>query len=122
MRPQDVTSIDRMLDEVMARASDGLDFGMATGAITDGVMAIRRQLRALAKKSYKNLDAAVVSRCVAQTTKALDDLFRLLQFAKGNPDSRPDVGSDWLRGLKKEQLDQVQLWLEQNQAEAEAKR
>jgi hypothetical protein len=44
----------------------------------------------------------------------------LLQFAKGAPDSRPDLGGDWLRGLSTAQLAQVQAWVEAN-ARAEAK-
>lgn len=108
--------IDRMLGEVIARASDGLDFGTATGAITDGVNAISAQLRVLAKADYRGMEPAAVARCVAQTTKSLDELFRLLQFAKGAPDSRPDLGGDWLRGLSTEQLGQVQRMVEDNAA------
>jgi hypothetical protein len=111
--------IDALLHEVIARASDGLEFETATGAITDGVNAIAKQLQALNFVSYKKLSAPEVARCTAHTVKALDELFRLLQFAKGAPDSRPDLGGDWLRGLSTAQLAQVQAWVEAN-ARAEA--
>jgi hypothetical protein len=37
-----------------------------------------------------------------------------MEFATGRPDSRPDMGSDWLRGLTNEQLAIVQGWVEAN--------
>lgn len=114
-----MSEIDQLLQDVVARASDGLNFDVATGAITDGVQAIAAQLKALAVAKYDKVKPAETSRCVAQTTRALDDLFRLLQFAKGAPDSRPDLGGDWLRGLTEQQLRDVQRMVEQNAKAAE---
>jgi hypothetical protein len=110
--------IDRVLQEVIARASDGLEFETATGAITDGVKAIAKQLEALQSKNYRGLNAPEIARCVSHTVKAMDELYRLLQFAKGAPDSRPDLGGDWLRGLTSAQLQQVQNWVAEASVQA----
>ena len=110
--------IDRVLQEVIARASDGLEFETATGAITDGIKAIAKQLNALETKHYKGMTAPEIARCVSHTVKAMDELYRLLQFAKGAPDSRPDLGGDWLRGLSTEQLAQVQRWIAEASVQA----
>jgi len=44
----------------------------------------------------------------------------LLEFAKGQPDSRPDLGTDWLRALTDEQLKTVARWVDENLREQEA--
>jgi hypothetical protein len=43
-------------------------------------------------------------------------LVRLMEFASGRPDSRADVGTDWLRALTNEQLAIVSGWVEANDA------
>jgi hypothetical protein len=116
--------IDPALKEAMADACDGLDFETAKGALTDIIAAIAAQAKALANADYDTKRPAKVAcpeckhkfvasvpvspadaaRSLAHTMKAGDEIFRLLQFAKGAPDSRPDVGADWLRALDAEQL------------------
>ena len=46
--------------------------------------------------------------------KSADGLYRLVEFAAGRPDSRPDKATDWLRALTNEQLRIVQNWVEEN--------
>jgi hypothetical protein len=53
-----------------------------------------------------------VARAMAHAAKAGDTVVRLLEFASGRPDSRADVGTDWLRGLTNEQLAIVSGWIE----------
>jgi hypothetical protein len=108
--------IDAMLEEILNRASDGLSFDDATHGIAYAVKALRAQLEALSTKAYGHMKPEIVARCAAQTMKATDELYRLVQFAKGAPDSRPDLGGDWLRGLTNAQVLQVQRWVEENQA------
>jgi hypothetical protein len=45
---------------------------------------------------------------MAHAMKSADGLYRLVEFAAGRPDSRPDKATDWLRGLTDEQLRIVQ--------------
>src|SRR5262245_21851789 len=41
------------------------------------------------------------------TMKASDELYRLVQFAKGQPDSRPDVAAGWLEWLTTAELEEL---------------
>jgi hypothetical protein len=45
----------------------------------------------------------------AHTTKAVDELYRLLEFAKGRPDSRP--APDYLRLFTAGQLRIFETWI-----------
>lgn len=108
--------IDKLLQDVLASASDGLTFETAKGAITDGCEAIAKMLKAMNQETYTGKDAQVLARCLAHAVKGLDEFYRLMQFAKGAPDSRPDLGADWLRGLTGAQLRQVERWVEENGA------
>jgi len=56
---------------------------------------------------------------MAHAMKSADGLYRLVEFASGRPDSRPDVGTDWLRGLTDEQLRTVQRWVEDKARKSE---
>ena len=47
------------------------------------------------------------------------DCYRLVEFASGRPDSRADMGMEWLHGLTDEQLRIVQRWTEENGRVAE---
>ena len=112
-RPTDYA--DRVLREAMAAATGGLDPAAAEEALTAAIKAIAKQMQALEGKDYALMPAAEVARAVAHTTKAGDVLFRLMEFARGHPDSRPDVGADWLRGLSDEQLRTVQRWVDERE-------
>ena len=81
---------DRVVREAMLAATGGLDPDRVAQAVTDIVEAIAKQA---------------------------DGVFRLVEFASGRPDNRPDKATDWLRGLTDEQLRIVQGWVE---ASAEA--
>ena len=48
--------------------------------------------------------------------KSADGLVRLMEFASGRPDSRADVGADWLRALTTERLTIVSGWIEAAEA------
>jgi hypothetical protein len=62
-----------------------------------------------------------VARTMAHAGKAADVVVRLMVRDRG-PDSRPDRGSDWLRGLTDEQVRVIQGWVEANGARSEARR
>lgn len=106
---------DRVLREAMAAATGGLDPAAAGDALTNAIKAIAKQMAVLEQRDYADMSAAEVARAVAHTTKAGDVLFRLMEFARGKPDRRPDVGTDWLRALSDEQLRAVQRWIEESE-------
>src|SRR5262249_4992234 len=106
---------DRVLREAMAAATGGLDPGAAEEALTNCIKAIAKQMAALEQKDYGGMATAEVARATAHTTKAGDVLFRLMEFARGKPDRRLDVGTEWLRALTDEQLRTVQRWVEEGE-------
>ena len=125
------TYADRILREVSAMANGGLEADAVEKAITDACGALQKQMAALNAVDYGQSDhrvscpscgakhtlvlpvpnATEVARATSHTTKALDELYRLLQFAKGHPDSRPDFG-EWLRLLTTEQFQTLQGWID----------
>src|SRR5262249_19091279 len=106
---------DRVLREAMAAATGGLDPAAAGDALTNAIKAIAKQMAVLEQRDYADMSAAEVARAVAHTTKAGGVLSRLREFARGKPDRRPDVGTDWLRALSDEQLRAVQRWIEESE-------
>jgi hypothetical protein len=110
---------DRVLREAMTAATAGLDATAAEAALTSATQAIAKQMKALEATDYVGMSPDQVARAVAHTTKAADVLFRLVEFARGKPDSRPDIGTDWLRGLSDEQLRTVQRWIEEREAKGD---
>src|SRR4030095_9866711 len=55
-----------------------------------------------------------IARSAAHAMKSADGLVRLMEFASGRPDSRADLGTDWLRALTNEQLTRVSAWMDTN--------
>lgn len=125
-------AMDRALDTLMKDASDGLDLQEIRAALSDTLTALGHQAKALAgadfgadrvrevccPKCRAKFDVGVpfnptdVARAQAHSAKVLDEVFRLLRFAQGQADSRPDTGAEWLRALSAEHLRMVQGWIE----------
>jgi len=107
---------DRVLHEALTAAMGGLDPERVESALTAAVDAIAKQMQALEAKDYGAMPVAELARAVAHTTKAGDVLYRLAEFARGRPDSRPDgVGlrsHEVLKLLTDEQLKTVQGWID----------
>jgi len=103
---------DRVLREVSAFANGGLDPDAIETAIKDASLALQKQMAALRASDYGTSEhkttcpkcshaykmtlpvpnTTEVARTTAHTTKAVDELYRLMSFAVGQPDSRPDLG------------------------------
>jgi hypothetical protein len=94
---------------------------LSRGVMTEGIEAIAKMVTALNAAQYTPAEYEKTARSVAHLQKAIDGLVRLAEVATGKPDSRPDTGSDWLRGLTNEQFAIVSSWVEANGA-AEAAR
>jgi hypothetical protein len=103
---------DRVVKAAMVAATGGLDADRVAEVVTKVVEAIDKQAAALKNATYKPEDYERIARAMAHAMKSADGLFRLVEFASGRPDSRPDKGMDWLRGLTDEQLRIVQGWIE----------
>lgn len=106
---------DKVLQEALTAATGGLDPEAAERALTSAVRAVAKQMEALEQKDYADLTPEQIARAAAHTSKSADVIFRLMEFAKGNPDSRPDKAGDWLRGLTNDQFAIVQGFIEANE-------
>jgi hypothetical protein len=89
-----------------------LDPDRVAQAVTDIIEAIAKQAAVLKAATYAPEDYEKIARSMAHAMKSADGVFRLVEFAAGRPDSRPDKGMDWLRALTDEQLRIVQGWIE----------
>ena len=102
--------VDAVLHEALVTATGGLDLDVAQGAITDAVAALGLQAKALREGKYRRrvvtkkcecgkvvrvvvgVDPVDIARAMGQTGKVTDGMVRLMAFAKGQPDSRPEGG------------------------------
>ena len=105
---------DRVVREAMIAATGGLDPNRVAAAVSDIVDAIARQATVLKAATYATGDYEKIARSMAHAMKTADAIYRLVEFAAGRPDSRPDKATDWLRGLTNEQLCVVQEWIDEN--------
>ena len=128
---------DRVLHEAMRGATCGLDPDQAQEVASNTLAGLVKASAALAAADYAGEIAkevtcpscktkhvvrmpqapSEVARTMAHAGKAADVVVRLMEFATGRPDSRPDRGTDWLRGLTDEQVRIVQGWVEANGAQ-----
>ena len=108
----ETTYADRVLHEAMLGATSGLDPEQARTVVADTLAALGRMTAALKAAEYAPGDYEKIARSMAHAMKSADGLVRLMEFASGRPDSRADVGTDWLRALTTEQLTIVSGWIE----------
>ena len=132
MMAGDFSYADRVLAEVSAGAN-GLESEALVAAIRDACGALQKQMAALNAADYGQSEhktrcptctypfkvllavpnLAEVARAVSHTTKAADEIYRLLAFAAGQPDSRPDLGRgnhDLHSLLTADQLTTFEAW------------
>jgi hypothetical protein len=107
---------DCVVRAAMQAATGGLDPDRVAEVVAKVVEAIDKQAAALKAATYRLEEYERIARAMAHAMKSADGLYRLVEFASGRPDSRPDKASDWLRGLTNEQLRQVERWIEENAA------
>ena len=88
---------------------------VAQGAIQRAIEALKMQAEALAKATYEPKKYDQVAKTMAYTAKMIDEIGRFLEFAKGNPDSRPQVEfTSILQSLTDAQVAQVMKWVDEN--------
>jgi hypothetical protein len=118
----DDTYADRVVREAMLAASGGLDPDKVADVVAKVVDAVHKQAEALKQADYKPGDYERIARAMAHAMKSADGLYRLVEFAAGRPDSRPDKATDWLRGLTDEQLRIVEGGIQANEKAQAASR
>ncbi len=103
---------DRILAEALRVASHGLDLDRAATGAAAALEAVAAQAEALKAKNFTALKVPELARALVQSVKSLDELTRLIAFAKGQPDSRKEVSTDWMRLLSDEQIEQIERWVQ----------
>jgi len=117
MTSADEAYADRVVKAAMVAATGGLDPDRVAQVVSNVVEAIDKQAAALKAATYRPEDFEKIARSMAHAMKSADGLYRLVEFAAGRPDSRPDKATDWLRGLTDEQLRIVESWVAANTQE-----
>lgn len=96
-----------MLTSVHKDAQKGVEYALE---------AFRKMAEELKSRDFTNVKVEALGRNLAYVVKAVDEMYRLIQFADGKPDSRPDMGlSGLLQFLTPEQFEQVALWVKHGQ-------
>jgi len=117
-------------NNILLEAQGGFDGEIAAKAILNILKAMENNALLLRDEAERllrlpederNMDFQAMSRSFTQMGKGIDDLYRLQSFAKGRPDSRPDLGNGFLQGLTDSQIEQVNKWVNENQAFTKAK-
>src|SRR3972149_10239482 len=103
--------VERHVKEALISVSCGLDIDQINKIQASMLAALQKKADALKDATYDPKDYDAIAKAAAHAAKTLDLLTRLSQFAKGEPDSRPDLGREWLRALTDEQLAQGQAWV-----------
>ena len=110
---------ETVMRDALMRATGDLDLDMAAQAINDAVQALQKQAEVLKRAKYDHRKPEMVARAFSHTGKTLDELYRLVKFSKGQPDSRPDLGSEWIKLLTDEELHELMRRAERAETEEE---
>ena len=125
---------DAILRHIDEMAGVSLNHETATQAVDNAIQALKQQSAALLKAPYKQkkvsvnckgcgqqttvevgLDKESLAKTMAYTGKVIDEIGRFVEFAKGNPDSRPQIEvTNILASLKDDQVATVMRWIEEN--------
>ena len=112
---------DKVMRDALMRATGDLDLDAASQAISDAVQALQKQAEVLKRAKYDHRKPEMVARAFSHTGKTLDELYRLVKFSKGQPDSRPEIGAAWIQLLTDEELAELTRRAEMSEAETEEK-
>lgn len=120
---------DSLIKTAMVMANGGFDHDLAGGVIRPALEALKEQsellleeTRHLKEKQKGNRDITIeqIGRAIKATSAMVDELTRLMAFVDGKPDSRMEIaGSDILAGLTEDQINQVQIWLTENEVKSQ---
>ncbi len=115
-REENMSFADSLIQDAFTDASGGLDVTTGRKCLRSLGVALLKQCERLETAEYQKLPIGETAKANHYTVKVADVLFRLIQFAQGDPDSRPELvrSGNWLEALTGEQLKQVKVWLREN--------
>jgi hypothetical protein len=84
----------------------------AINSLNDAILVLAKIIQGMKEKDLSTMKPAEAAKTGAYLVKIADEMVRLLEFSKGNPDSRPDIGvQDFLKYLSNEQFVQLNEWI-----------
>ena len=110
---------DDIIKDALIKSTCGLDLDVAEVTLGNLNEALQAQSKRLKNANWSEEKLGEVGRTLAYTMKVIDGYVRVIQFAKGQPDSRPDLGGDWLKALTDEELEMVAEMVKRNVAKAQ---
>jgi len=89
----------------------------AIESLNHAILAMAKIAKVMKDADYEGMKPTDAAKTMSYLAKMVDEVVRLMEFAKGNPDSRPDVGlGDLLRFLTNEQFNQFNEWVSAGKA------
>jgi hypothetical protein len=86
--------------------------GAAINSLNDAILVLAKIVQGMKEKDLSLMKPAEAAKTGAYLVKIADEMVRLLEFSKGNPDSRPDVGiGELLKYLDAAQFAQLTEWV-----------
>jgi len=110
---------DLVVKKAMEGVTGGLNLAVGENAINNALLALEQQTKVLVKAKYDPSKPELVARSAAHTAKVVDEITRLVAFAKGGPDSRIETQASAaeekamdgiLQSLTKDQFDTLLRW------------
>ena|SRR3990167_2428491 len=110
-----VDSIGRDVRSFMSISGTGQD--AAISSLNNALLAMQKIAVVLKDADYSTMKPENAAKTMSYLAKMVDEVVRLMEFAKGNPDSRPDIGlQDFLKYLSNEQFIQLNEWVASGKA------
>jgi hypothetical protein len=86
--------------------------GAAIQSLNDSILAMKKIAERLKDADYSKMKPEVAAKTISYLAKMVDEVTRLMEFAKGGPDHRTDIGlGEFLRYLDAEQFSQLNEWV-----------
>ena len=85
----------------------------AVDSLNDAIVAMAKIAKVMKEADYSTMKPTDAAKTISYLAKMVDEVVRLMEFAKGAPDSRSEVVglSDLLKVLTQEQFYQLQDWI-----------
>lgn len=110
-----VESIGRDVRSFMSISGTGQ--AAAVDSLNNALLAMQKIAFVLKDADYSTMKPENAAKTMSYLAKMVDEVVRLMEFAKGNPDSRPDIGlQDFLKYLTDEQFLQLNDWISHGKA------
>lgn len=110
---------EAQIQQALKATSLHLDLDVGAEVAENLLESLRNLSASLRADRFEGKSFAEKARALNHVMKTLDELERLMAFAKGQPDSRPEQSQqEWLRALTEEQLRQVEGWVKENARQA----